>query len=638
MLLTDQSASSSRKKIYRLIVIVVIIIFISIITTLVASGQYDGLSLILVRPSEGETYYAGPPTLLYRVPINGWVFSDDFDPPEIAVELLIYRGNTLVDTLFTKPQADGGFVFYVTVNPDGSDGQFPADNQTCGDVCHLPGDIDFLPGHVFLKISAIDPDGNRVTEERNVVVDLSGMINVPVEVTLTDDPSVPVEGVRVFAATWLYLWRSRFSHGETDPSGIAYVPIEVLNQSPTQYVFKVEPTVVDGVLYKSEEFVEVVLPPGATSASQITLRVTRHEGHLGGRLNPSELASVASIPIWAMRISDGEVFDTVTSDEGEFSFTGMALGEYHLFVDNNTFFEHEIHYPDQRVELLADEVTHVELLFNTIQGRRVNGMVTDETGVLLPFAWVSTTNIEHSAEADPHTGSFVVENLQTDEMRLFVRAPGYYSQTTVVDMDSASLESVDFALKRHVDTTSIPWGDGEIIIPTETQYRDTGQKLIVERGWIWGWGGETHPTVIQVGNFDILISEGAFAIEYLPKDRALMYVISGQADIRVPNKLEPIRVSSNQLANLDIIDELKPIDIHPFVLKSYRSGSESPLPFNWEPTWGAIIRDRLSQIGMRAVQIVTLITYLLVSLSLVVIPLYALYWGVIRKNKDRSRN
>jgi hypothetical protein len=82
-----------------------------------------------------------------------------------------------------------------------------------------------------------------------------------------------------------------------------------------------------------------------------------------------------------------------------------------------------------------------------------------------------------------------------------------------MDLASASLENAEIKLKRQEETNTISWGYGETIIPAETQYRDVDQKLIVDRGWIWGLGGEIHPTVLQTGNTDILIPEGAFALE-----------------------------------------------------------------------------------------------------------------------------
>ena len=34
------------------------------------------VAISLVRPGEGETFYAGPSSLLYNIPIHGWVESD----------------------------------------------------------------------------------------------------------------------------------------------------------------------------------------------------------------------------------------------------------------------------------------------------------------------------------------------------------------------------------------------------------------------------------------------------------------------------------------------------------------------------------------------------------------------------------
>ena len=44
----------------------------------------------------------------------------------------------------------------------------------------------------------------------------------------------------------------------------AQVRVEALSQAPTHYVLRVEPTVVDGVLFESVAPVSVTVPPGAT--------------------------------------------------------------------------------------------------------------------------------------------------------------------------------------------------------------------------------------------------------------------------------------------------------------------------------------------------------------------------------------
>jgi hypothetical protein len=61
---------------------------------------------------------------------------------------------------------------------------------------------------------------------------------------------------------------------------------------------------------------------------------------------------------------------------------------------------------------------------------------------------------------------------------------------------------------------------------------------------------------------------------------------------------------------------------------------ETPIPVtpNWEPSLSARFRDQMARLGIGSAQVVTFVTYIIVSLGVLIIPLAGLYfWTTSRK-------
>jgi hypothetical protein len=66
----------------------------------------------------------------------------------------------------------------------------------------------------------------------------------------------------------------------------------------------------------------------------------------------------------------------------------------------------------------------------------------------------------------PDSGAYTLTGLPTESLTAIASAPGYYHLAQVVN---PSMGSADFVLTRRPETTSIPWGSGEILVPPESQ-------------------------------------------------------------------------------------------------------------------------------------------------------------------------
>jgi hypothetical protein len=72
-----------------------------------AQAQSETLGIVIEWPNEGETLYAGPSSLLYKIPVKGRVHSNVFNNDEIEVQLKIFKGTISIGSLVTTPNPDG---------------------------------------------------------------------------------------------------------------------------------------------------------------------------------------------------------------------------------------------------------------------------------------------------------------------------------------------------------------------------------------------------------------------------------------------------------------------------------------------------------------------------------------------------
>lgn len=626
----------SQKVVSVLILIFTGLALLLLLTVKTTAAQSGSLAVELEWPNEGETLYAGPSSLLYKIPIKGWITTSAFNPADIIVRLEVFEDSESIGSLETTLDADGRFQFFTTVNPKGSSEEFTIAFNDCGEQCHSPGDMDLQPGKLQLRVTAIDPDGDEATATRNITVDIAEPATVPVTVLLADDSEQVVEQVNVTASTWVYMWRARFGHGITDEEGVTAVQVEALSQSPTEYLFKIEPTVVDGILYEGVESVAVDLLPGAVTAPPITLRVMAYTGAISGRLTGMSDEVVDDLSVWAIRLPDGEGYQTPPSAQGIFTFPSVPIDHYLIAVGDDQTIENDIQSQPRSIDLFENRESEVDISLAMMVGNHLRGQVLDEANVALPFAWVTVEGKGQPFSAALDSGTVMLNGLPFGAYPIIVSAPGYYSRKQLVDLSFGSLSDVDLVLTQRPETRQLSWGTGTVILPPETQAVIENDTVILERGWLWGENDAAAPFIIQTPRAYITLTSGRFALIYLPGEQAWLYQWNGRAQMQPINSSEPIVLQSGQMINLLNDEGLHAVSFNPIVVAALNPNTTLPIPITWEPTLGARLRDQLAQAGINTAQIVTFITYFIVLLSLFLIPVTAVYWQWKRKKIIRQ--
>jgi hypothetical protein len=616
-----------------LLVLGVLSISLAVVPQTQARG--DQLELTFLWPNEGETLYAGPTSLLYKVPVSGVVSLVDLEMDQVSVRLDIYQGIDLLGSLTAQPESDGTFEFYVTVNPAGSTEDFPTGLRYCED-CHSPGDAALAPGGLLLRLTASTPGGIEAVAERHVVVDLSGTALVPVRVAMADDPARVVDGVYVAGTARLYQWRTRSGKGITDSSGLAMVRVEALSQASTKYVFYIEPTIVDGALYEGLDSVEVVLPAGAVAAETVTLFVKRTSGSLSGSISSPGSSPFPELQLWAVQVPTGQAWSTPVLPSGDFDFDTLPIAQYWLATDIRALASRGFRLEEKMVDLEPSGAAVVNAYIQPIRGGSLFGAVQEQAGDPLPFAWVGIEDRDAVAGVLPEDGSFVLEEILAEKVTLVASAPGYYSQIKTYTLASDSLPELDFRLRRRPETQSLPWGDGSIVLPPETDASVTGDLIALSRGWLWGEGHTTQPITVQVGSFEIELSSGRFALENVPNHTPWLYVIDGEFLVRPAGQLPSLLVGAGQMLALIEDTPLIAVPMDPVVVNVYHQESPLPITIIWEPTLGERIGQSLERVGVGTAKIVTFVTYMIIFLSILLLPVSGVYWWLKRKRASKK--
>lgn len=584
-------------------------------------AQSDTPTVSIDWPNEAERLYAGPSSMLYKVPVKGRVTGFGPSAEGLSLRLDVIQGGQVINSLTSRLDSEGDYLFEVTVNPDHPLEQFEIAFGECGRQCHSPGELDLVPGPLTLQVTATAADGRRAAAERHIVVDISGQARVPVQLVLDGQPGQAVSGVPVSASTWIYLWRARFGHGESDENGLAQLTVEALSQAPTEYVIKVGPTIVDGTLYEGTKSLTVSLPPGATEHPTVTLPVTARQGSIEGQVDDQGDDACASQPVWAVRLPDGTSSQTAVDEQGRFTFDEVPLDSYLVTLDQGALSLAGWQSQPQTIDLTEAIDGRLSLPVERLNGRTVAGSVGDGDDHFLPFAWVAVEEGEQTAMVMPEDGSFLLSGLPAGPATLLIHAPGYYSQLQSVQPDQDTLA---VALEVRPEMATYPWGDGSLHVPPETLAEVGDRRVTISSGWLWGAGAGTDLTV-QAGDVAITMDGGRFALEYLPGRRGWLYVLEGQADVR--RRGGPvIAAGAGQMVNLLNSEGLAAVDCRAAVVSALRSDTQVPFSPQWPRSIGAQIRDRLARLGIGTAQVVTFVTYFLFFLSIIVVPLGGLYW------------
>jgi hypothetical protein len=324
-----------------------------------------------------------------------------------------------------------------------------------------------------------------------------------------------------------------------------------------------------------------------------------------------------------IHLPDGETHSERTSSQGDFVFSDVPVDEYLLASDPGPLAAEGLALEPQDVDLFQALHPSVNLALSPLAGNRLGGAVMDAEGVPLPFSWVSAES--EAARSDPYSGGYSFYDLPDGNTTVLVGAPGYYSQAHVVDSTSAPSASMDFRLVRRPQTTLIPWGNGQVVIPPETIAEAEGQEISFTQGWLWGNGQAESPLLIHWGNVQISIPGGRFALERLPSQGAWLYVADGEASVRLVDGGETRTVGAGEMAYLSKEHAIKPVRYEPVAFAALHSDEAVPIADSWEPSPGAQVRDWLARIGIGAAQSIAFVAYLTMFLAVLVVPVVLIY-------------
>ena len=132
-------------------------------------------------------------------------------------------------------------------------------------------------------------------------------------------------------------------------------------------------------------------------------------------------------------------------------------------------------------------------------------------------------------QVDPASGSYIDYGLPEGKFIAIMDAPGYYSKAVVIDGSPTIANRVVFpTLTSGLTTRIIPWGDGEIFIPSETVSSLDGQNITFEQGWLWGNGKAENLITIRSG--DVLYNNTCWKIclGAITKLRRWLYILMGR--------------------------------------------------------------------------------------------------------------
>ncbi len=575
----------------------------------------ENVAVYINYPTNGETLYSSGKNLSPAF-VKGKVFSKD--ATDIAVQLEIWSDETLTGKLLTKPDQDGNFTFEIAINSSGAlivAGAKAADPDCSS--CHedFKSQSFFPNGQVHFIVTAITSNGEKAWDERWITIDTSGSAKLEVRV-LDEETGLPISHLPVQAITILYEWRDRYSNQVTNMEGIAELSLEALSQSPTKYEILVPPSSLDGYLYENVEPVFLELPSGATSHELITIYVKKMRGQISGKISGAELSE--RMEVWAVHLPDG-VSQKTSIENNVFTFDELPSGEYQVFIDPAI---HQLGYSAEpiHVNLTKEVLASVNIQLTETNTSRIVGQAYDKNGNFLPFGWVTTASGQTS-QLNPTSGMYTLSGLDSAKTTLTIDVPGYYSQAKVSE---GSTSTLDFDLVMHPETKIRTWGNGEIILPLETDFEENVTGITLNSGWVWGQNEIEDTLLLQVAGIQIALTSGSFAVEYSPSQGGWIYVSNGKAILQTKDGQE-VPVTGGQMTALS--EQFAPIAV-PFeevVFFNLNSQSNTPLQQKWEPSLEAQVRDYLARIGINIAQFVTFVTYILVLIVIAALSVRAIY-------------
>ncbi len=556
-------------------------------------AQDSSLKAIITRPGVGETFYSSPTAPFTAAPVTGWVSADDFNVRQLQVRLEVLQGTKLIGSLTTTPLADGTYSFDVGINSNPED-FLASPEKGCTGNCHSLLPLSLPSGAVLLRVTVTDPLGRKATAERSIIVDQSGYADVPVRVVAAGNSQKPIHGLTVVGVTRLYEWRARQYTAKTDAKGSALLHIEALAQAPTRYHFYIEPTILDGVLYRGREL-QVTLSPGATTIEPVTLIAETLHGQIDGAvaLDSQEFKSPLGLTVRAIEMPRGAAHIAGTV-EGKFSLAELPISNYLIAVDEAEAAAHGWQAPYRLLDLSTSPIASTTLMLSSAPARTARGLVRDSQGSPLSFAWMTTVGPGKTSRVSPTTGAFALYGLSPGTRALWVTAPGYWSRPVALGWDE-----LDITLTRQPDTRIIPWGAGTLTLPPPTIADLSGDRLSLKRGWVWGKGYGSLS--INTPDLDIELHASSFALEYLPGETSWLYMAEGQAQVTVAATDEALTVGAGQmLAFGKGVTHPLAVSLDDAVVRALHIAERAPVLVEPDPAPLSRVRDELEQLGIPA--------------------------------------
>ncbi len=591
----------------RILSIVFLIAALIVISPTHVHAQESGLRVTIARPAEGETLYSSPTAPVAGAPVTGWVSADDFDVRQLQVRLEVLQGAKLIGSLATTPLADGAYSFDVAINSNPED-FLASPEKGCKGNCHSLLPLGLPSGAVLLRATVTDPLGRKTTTERSIIVDQSGYADVPVRVVAPGNSQKTIEGLTVVAATRLYEWRARRYSARTDAQGSALLHIEALAQAPTRYTFFIEPLVLDGVLYRSREPIQVTLAAGVTAVEPITLIAETLRGQIDGLVIVDNRASPISLAVRVIEVPRGAAHIAKTV-EGKISLAELPISKYLVAIDDEEAAAHGWQAAPRALDLSTNPITSTTLMLSAVPARAARGVVRDSAGSLLPFAWVAAGGQGKTVRVSPSSGEFALHGLSDGVRTLRVSAPGYWSRPVALSADR-----LDIALVRQPDTRTIPWGAGTITLPPQTIANLSGNQLTLKRGWVWGKGSGSF--IISTSELEITLQAGAFALEYLSGETAWLYVREGEAQVVVDDETTALR-AGQMLAFGKDVTRPSAVALDDAIVRVLHAGETSPVSIETDSAVTARLRDSIEGLGISAAQVTTFAAYLMAILAVI---------------------
>lgn len=594
----------------------------------------DDLSITIAKPGNGEAIYSNP-AHASPVRVTGKVSSQKTNLSDVSVYLEIWFENEKISMLPAKLLPDGSFSVDLGLNPDGTDPVQSATQLDAGaivcDGCHTEYEAAFyLPeGDIQLVVWASAKEAKAARDDRWVTVDVS--TTELLEVTILDDATgEPATEVSVQALTRLYEWRPRNFSARTNERGIAAIELETLSRASTTYLIEIPSQIVNGTHYVGVKTVEINYQPGTETKQTAVIRVKVDQGEIQGQTLKEDVAYKAAIDIWAVQLPSGRIYQTKTNN-GQFSFNQLPIAEYMILSDIEALNTKGLISDTQRVDLANVVKQELDIHISSINGIMYSGEVIDEETDWLPFAWVETS-ARGTRPVDLSTGTWNIQFGPEDQKQAFINAPGYYSQEISFPIDNVKIIPT-VSLERHLDTHIISWPDGEILIPAESSAIVNGDRVRFETGWMWGNGNREEPFIIALADTEVRWFSGRFALEHLPNQTTRFYLLDGVAEIITEQAEEKKIVLPGTVVTIQENGGIEEASYNSTVFSAFHTLDEAPLARAWKLSSSKILQNSAIKISVGTAQLITFITYVLILLSVVGIPVTKIYSEIRRRNR-----